>query len=234
MKKTMKLTYLLTLLVLLFSFTACGNSDEKKDDKETTTVEDNKDKDTEATEDEKDSEDASSEDASSEDTTTTEPATGSSYSLADITYTVSDEWTYTADNSTEGSLAAFQLPTSDSAKDQFMNNFMVQVTNVGAEVSEEELKSSADLFIQAYEESFDATLVSQDTLSTPCGTAMAFTLDVTKMLESQGMSGVPAYIKQVIFVKGTNSYIMQLTCVTDDFEELSKGMDATIASIVAK
>ena len=230
MKKTMKLTYLLSLLVLLFSFTACGDSNDKNTDKDDTKVEDNKDKDskedTEYTEDTEDTEDTSSkEDGSSDANASTGSAT-----LADISFNVSDEWTLD-DSSVEDSALYYYLPSST---DNFGNNFIVQVTDVGTEVSDEELQNSADLFIQTYEENFDATLVDQSTVDTACGTAMVFTLDVTKMIESQGVTGYTAYIKQAIFVNGTKTYIVQLTCLSDDFDALSKEMDNVLSSITLK
>lgn len=225
MKKTMKLTYLLTLLLLLFSFTACGEKEDKKADKDDTKVESNKDKDSEDKDSEdKDSEDADSEDKDSEDKNS--DASSKTAKLGDVTFSVNEEWELDS-SSVEGSSLIYMLPSSSG---DFSNNFIIQVTDTGTEISEEELKSSADQFIKAYE-SMNASVVTNTTVDTPVGTAAVFTLDVTKMLEEQGTTDMTAYIKQAVFVNGTNTYIVQLTCASDDFSTLEKEFDDIVSKV---
>lgn len=230
MKKTMKLTYLLTLLLLLFSFTACGEKEDKKADKEDTKVESNKDKDSEDMDSEdKDSEDADSEDKDSEDKDSEDKdsdASSGTAKLGDLTFSVNEEWELDS-SSQEGSSLIYMLPSSNG---DFSNNFIIQVTDTGTEISEEELKNSADQLIQAYE-SMNASVVTNTTVDTPVGTAAVFTLDVTKMLEEQGTTGMSAYIKQAVFVNGTNTYIVQLTCASDDFSTLEKEFDDVVSKV---
>lgn len=217
----MKLTYLLTLLLLLFSFTACGDSDDKKTDKEDTKVEDNKDKDSEDEDDTEDTEDT--EDTSSEDSNSDENASAGSTTLGDISFTVNEAWTLDS-SSIEGSSLVYMISAESG------DNFIVQATDVGTELTSDDLQSSADTFIKTYAD-MGATLVDQSNFDTACGTSIVFTLDASKMVDPDGTMGVTAYIRQAIFVNGTNTYIAQLTCLSDNFDALSKEMDDVLSSI---
>lgn len=230
MKKTMKLTYLLTLLLLLFTFTACGDKEEKTTEKEDAKVEDTKDKDTENdtenTEDASSSEEESTQsgDAENDDTTTSD----GSATLSDISFTVNKEWTLDS-SSVEGSSLMYLIPSDGD----FNNNFIVQVTDVGTEQTDEDLQVSADEIIKAYEY-IGATLVEESTFDTACGTARIFTFDATKMYETSEVTGCTTYMKRAIFVNGTKTYTVELTCLSDDFDALSKEMDNVLSSITLK
>ena len=168
MKKTMKLTYLLTLLLLLFSFTACGDSDDKKTTEKDTKVE--KTEDTESKEDTEDTEDT--EDAKdTEDTEDTSSEEGKA-TVGDLTYSVDPSWTLDSSDSTG---ATYLLPSADGTE---TNNLMVMLTDVGGEITDEYLVANKDQFIQQYE-SMNAPVTSESTIETACGTALVFTVDAT-------------------------------------------------------